>query len=136
MAKFNVDENFQFGGGLRISGTILEISDVQALDEKKKGKHDENSKWLSGLMNHCTPTDTHTEDLLAGKVKPQKEVSDEKAQLVDEKEREVKRLRAEFDSLGVAYNPKWAMDKLQKELKVAKRVAGEQKESPVKTEKV
>lgn len=137
MAKFNVDENFQFGGGLRVSGTELEISDIQALAEKKKGKHEENKeKWLSGLMNHCTPADTYTEDLLAGKVKPQKEMSNEKAQLADEKEAEIKRLRAEFDSLGKAYNPNWAMDKLQKELKVAKKMAGEQKEDPKRTEKV
>ena len=38
MAKFEVEENFQFGGGLRIAGTILEISDTQALTEKGKGK--------------------------------------------------------------------------------------------------
>lgn len=138
MAKFEVEENFQFGGGLRIAGTILEISDTQALTEKGKGKHEDKAKdkWLSGLLNHCSPADGHTKDLLAGKVKPQKEMSDEKAQLEVEKEREIKRLKAEFDGLGIAYNPKWAVDKLQKELKTAKKRVGEQKESPKKTEKV
>jgi hypothetical protein len=139
MASFDVKENFQFGGGLRRVDTILTISDMQVIAEVKKGKHEEapnKGKWLSGLLNHCEPADTHTADLIAGKVKPRKEMTDEAAKLADEKELEIKRLRKEFDDLGIAYNPKWAIDKLQKELKGAKKIAGEQKDNPKKTEKV
>ena len=137
MAKLVVVENFQFRGALRVRDNYLEISDKDVVAEIKEGKHEESGKWNSGLLNHCDPADEHTRDLIAGKAKPQ--LSEEEArrfEMDDAKEKEIKRLRGEFDKLGMAFSPKWAMDKLQKELKNAKRKAGAAKELEPKTDKV
>lgn len=125
MAKFIVDENFQFGGSLRRQGASLEVDDFEVMAEQKKGKNDDTGKPMSGLINHCSPADEHTKALLAGKVKPRKDpAAAQKQELEDEKNKEIKRLRGEFDKLGKAFNPKWAIDKLQKELKAAKKETG------------
>ena len=138
MATFIVKENFQFGGSLRRAQASLEVDDFSVLAEKAKGENDETGKPISGLLNHCKPADEHTEGLLAGKIKPKKDpVAAQKEQLEDAKEKEIKRLRGEFDKLGKAYNPRWAIDKLAKELKAAKKEAGDaKKDAPKKTEKV
>ena len=129
MAQFFVVESFQFGGSLRRQGAILTVDDFEAVAEQKRGDNDETGKPLSGLINHCRPNDEHTEDLMAGKVKPKKDpAAAEKQELADEKQREIKRLREAFKSLGKAFNPKWAIDKLQKELKNAKKEVGELKD--------
>ena len=138
MAKFIVDENFQFGGSLRRQGASLEVDDFSALAEKAKGENEDTHKPISGLINHCSPADDYTEDLLAGKIKPKRDAATaEKEKLKDAKEKEIKRLRGEFDKLGKAYSPKWAIDKLAKELKAAKKEVGDaKKDAPKKTEKV
>lgn len=138
MAKFIVDENFQFGGSLRRAGASLEVDDFATLAEQAKGENEETGKPISGLINHCSPADSYTEDLLAGRIKPKRDAATaEKEKLKNAKEKEIERLRGEFDKLGKAYNPKWAIDKLQKELKAAKKEAGDtKKDAPVKTEKV
>lgn len=125
MAKFFVNENFQFGGSLRRAGATLTVDDFEAVAEQKKGKNEDTGKPMSGLINHCSPDDEHTEDLLAGKVKPKKDpATAQKEELEDAKNKEIKRLREAFKDLGKAFNPKWAIDKLQKELKNAKKETG------------
>lgn len=137
MAKFTVKENFQFGGALRRIDAELVVGDAMALTEQKKGKNSETGKPISGLINHCTPADSYTEDLLAGKIRPKKDkVVAEKEKLKDEKTQEIARLRAEFKTIGKAYDPKWAIDKLGKELKKAKKEAGEVIEEKKQTETI
>ncbi|MCK5608529.1 hypothetical protein KAR91_41995 [Candidatus Pacearchaeota archaeon] len=125
MAKFIVNENFQFGGSLRRTGAILEVDDFAVVAEIAKGKKPKGEanagNPLSGLLNHCSPVDEHTVALLDGKVKPKKDaLTAQKEEFEKAKDKEIKRLKAEFDKLGKAYNPNWAIDKLQKELKKAK----------------
>lgn len=138
MAKFIVDENFQFGGSLRRAQASLEVDDFATLAEQAKGENDETGKPISGLLNHCTPADEHTEGLLAGTIKPKRDAAAaQKENLANAKEKEIERLRGEFDKLGKAYNPRWAIDKLGKELKAAKKEAGvAKKDAPKKTEVV
>lgn len=138
MAEFRVDENFQFGGALRVVDSFLEVADHRVIDEMALGEHEETGKKVSGLLNHCSPADDHTRDLVAGEVKPRPtDVEAQTAEAEKAKEKEINRLRGEFKKLGKAYNPKWAMDKLQKELKIAKRLAAEETPEPKKkTEKI
>jgi hypothetical protein len=125
MANFIVVNNFQFGGAIRVRDNFLEVPDHRVIEEVELGKHEENEdKWMSGLLNHCSPADQHTKDLIAGKAKPLLSAAEEiEAKQEEEKQAEIKRLRGEFDKLGKAYNPRWAIDKLQKELVVARRSA-------------
>ena len=137
MARFIVNENFQFGGALRRTDAELVIDDEMAIAEKKKGINDETGKAISGLINHCTPADEHTEDILSGKIKPRKDpIASEKDRLKDEKDKEIARLRGVFKKIGKAYDPKWAIDKLGKELKKAIKEVGEAKTDPKKEVKV
>lgn len=137
MARFIVNENFQFGGALRRTDAELVIDDAMAIAESKKGKNDETGRPISGLLNHCTPADEHTEGILSGKIKPKKDpVVAEKDRLEAEKKREIERIRGEFKKIGKAYDPKWAVDKLGKELKKAIKEVGEAKEDPKKVVKV
>jgi hypothetical protein len=124
MASFIVKQNFQFRGALRVRDNVLEVPDHLVVEEVARGEHEDNGKPVSGLLNHCNPSDQHTKDLIAGKVKPQMSAAEEiEASAADEKAAEIKRLRGEFDKLGKAYNPRWAIDKLQKELVIARRSA-------------
>lgn len=125
MANFVVEENFQFRGALRVRDNYLEVPDQVMVEQVELGKHEDSDKYISGLLNHCSPVDDHTRDLIDGKVKPKisaSEAREAEAEVV--KKKEIKRLRGEFDKLGKAFNPKWAIDKLQKELKLAKKSAG------------
>ncbi len=125
MAQFIVEENFQFGGSSRRVGASLEVDDFETLAELKKGDNEDTGKPMSGLINHCRPADAHTEGLLSGKIKPKKDpAAVKKQELEDGKKKEIKRLRGEFDKIGKAFNPKWAIDKLAKELKNAKKETG------------
>ena len=134
MAEYIVEKNFQFRGALRATDKMLEVPDQIVVEQVEMGKHEEDSeKWLSGLLNHCTPADDHTRDLVAGKVKPRRSpLEDSEAKAQDEKDKEIASLRGEFDKLGKAYNPRWAVDKLAKELVVARRSAPAQEDKKPK----
>lgn len=120
--KLIVNENFQYNG-MRRAGTTLTISAIMLKDEVAKGKH--NKHWVSGLISHCSPVDNETSRLLY-KITGDVAYRIEDVDVDDETdlETEIKNIRAEFDLLGKAYNPKWQLKKLQAELIRARKEVG------------
>ena len=120
--KLIVNENFQYNG-MRRAGTTLTISAIMLKDEVAKGKH--NDRWVSGLISHCSPVDNETSKLLY-------KITGDVAYMIEDVdvddgvnlETEIKNIRAEFDLLGKAYNPKWQLKKLQAELIRARKEVG------------
>lgn len=119
MANFNVNNNFQFGGGVQRAGLILEVGDSMVITEAEKGLH-ESGKPLSGLLNHCTPADDATARLVAKYLKGAKVEKEEKVELSDEEKaeiaikekEEIAAIHKEMDELGKAYDKRWKLKRL------------------------
>ena len=133
--KLIVNENFQYRGFRRV-GTILTLASMILVDEFKKGKHPETGKYISGLLEHCSPADKETENFLNKLLNGEKvEVSSKVTANNDsDNGKEIRDLWAEFETLGTAYDRRWGVDRLRNELKKAKILAGQEKDEQEKTE--
>lgn len=119
MAKLNVLRSFQHNGEVYRCGELPEdatitISKAELKAEMDKGKH-KNGRWNSGVLNHCEPADEEARKVLG--------VEEEEEEEIDE-EAEILKLRAEFDKIGKAYDPRWKLVRLTNELKKAKIEVG------------
>ncbi len=125
MPKFHVDKTFQFGGDIRQAGSILTISKADLEKEIARGRKDvkqpdgsvkQTGKWLSGLLNHCSPEDDGAAATVAETV-----AEDEPG---DEEAARIATIRAEMDEMGAAWDRRWKLPKLENELVKAKKVRG------------
>ena len=121
MAKLFVARNFQYKGRFIRAGELLEdatltVPDQELIEEKRRGKHKKNGRWLSGLFAHCEPADESAEAIMGGaKLVAVKPPEDEVA---------AEEIRAEFDKIGKAYDRRWGTDRLETELIKAKKEVG------------
>jgi hypothetical protein len=128
MASFNVNENFQFGGGVQRAGLILDVGDSMVITECEKGLH-KSGKPLSGLLNHCSPADEATAKLVAKYLKGAKAGKEEKAELSDKEkaeiaakeEEEIVSIQKEMDELGKAYDKRWGIKRFRDEVIKARK---------------
>lgn len=117
MAKLTVNQSFPFQGVVRRTDTILELGDSILKKELEKGYHPEKKdRFISPLLNHCSPADAHTAKLM--KVDFEEDVID------TEDGDEIPGLQAEFDAIGKAYDKRWGVKKLKDELIKAKKATG------------
>ena len=136
--KFVVNNNFQWKG-LHKAEAILTVPASMVADEIEKGKHPEKfrgkERWMSGLLEHCTPANKETADFIeekTGELLPTPDPGDD-----DESDaKEIVAIRAEFDGMGKAYNKKLGLKKLREALIVAKRGYAEPQEQKPKTENI
>ena len=121
MPKFLVNNTFQFYGHVRRDGSTLEITKADLTAELEKGNHKVTNKPLSGLLNHCSPADNETAELMAsrGIKKEEKESEDEESS-----KREIDIIKEKMDAMGVAYDNRWGREKLRQEFKKAKIIKG------------
>ena len=130
MPKFIVVDTFQFGGSVRQAGAILTIAKAELEAEIAKGKKKikkadgtivETKTWLSGILNHCEPEDEDAADSIDVKLAPKK--SEE--EIADEIEARVDEIYKEMDELGISYDRRWKLPRLENELVKAKKIRGE-----------
>ncbi len=116
-AKFVVNRNFKFGGGVKRADAILTVSADMVMVEIAKGRHEKTGNWISGLLNHCDPLDDFTAELVGEEKRPAEPSEDEKAE-----ERRV--IQAEMDSLGISWAPTWNLATLKAQLTKGKKAKG------------
>jgi hypothetical protein len=119
MAKLIVNENFQFRGFVHRTDKELEVGDSILKAEVKKGTNKVTGKPVSGLVNHCSPADSHTAKIMGVSFGEEEEAPDALT-----KEEQIDKLRSEFDEIGKAYDPRWGLAKLTSELVKAKKETG------------
>ena len=128
--KFIADETFQFRG-LHRTGVTLTVTEEMVRAEIDKGKHKRKSgsrrRWLSGLLEHCSPANQETANFVdkftGDKTEPIEKKDNEKDDSI-----EIREIRAELDTLGIAYHPRLGVVKLRLELIKAKKATGLKKE--------
>lgn len=121
-AKFLVNAAFQFRGIMRREGSTLVVSAEEVKKEIKKGQHPDTGKPVSGLLNHCSPADDFTSELVSG-VSGMREIPQEMDD--EEIERAISAIKFELATNGIAYKNDWKLKRFQMELKKAKILKGE-----------
>lgn len=121
MASFIVNQSFQLFDSVRREGSTLTLDDAVVLQEIKKGKHPDNGKPLSGLLNHCSPADDATMRLCAGMCE---EVKKDEPMTDEEIAARTAEIIKEMEAIGAAVNPGWKLSRLEKELTKAKKEKG------------
>ena len=114
--EFWVNETFQFGSGVKRIDSIISVSDLFVKSEMAKGKH-KNGKWLSSLLNHCTPNDDYTAEILCTERRPSEVAEDESAEIIGQ-------IKKEMDLIGAGYDNRWSVKRFQTELIKAKKERG------------
>jgi len=122
MPKFIVDKGFLFKGIVRREGQTLEVSEDLLLSEMELGKHPDNGRPESGLLNHCYPADDATAELVQGMIPEKEKVVKLSPEQIEEAINEIK---AKMDDMGRSYRPGWKLDRFQKELIKAQKETGE-----------
>ena len=127
--KLIVNESFQFKGVHR-QGVTLTVSEDMLRSEIKKGRHHiairGRLRWLSGLMEHCTPANHETADFIESLTKVKVVPDKVKVNEVDDSD-EIRAIRAEFDTMGKAYDKRWQIKRLRNEIVKARLASGEEK---------
>lgn len=132
MPVFTVNRTFQYEGAVRRELTELTITKEMLDAEIAKGKHPDNGKLLSGLLNHSSPADEATAALVKDLC-----VKETEAGFSDEDKAErMEKIKGDFDALGKAYHPGWTLGRLEKELAKAKKEVGDAAEATPKKETV
>jgi hypothetical protein len=116
-ATFIVNDNFQFGGGIKRGDSVITVSESFVKAQMELGKHPKTKKWLSGVLNHCEPADDFTAELI-GMPKKVKEAGPEE---IAEKLAAIKK---EMDDMGAAYDRRWKLARFEIELVKAKKERG------------
>lgn len=121
MPKFTANTTFQYANAIRREGSTLTVDKDMLQVEIDMGKHPDTGRPMSGLLNHCSPADEDTTDLVQGFSQPKEQA----LELCDEeKAARVKEIQAEMDEMGVAYHPAWKLSRMEKELIKAKKEKG------------
>ncbi len=128
-SQFTVMETFIFRNSVRRADITLTVPENIVKEEIEKGIHPDSKKHMSPLLNHCIPADDATAKLLKGVEGAR---LDAPAEVEDDKEEEIEKLRKEFDKIGKGYHPAWRAARLRKELLKAQK---EQPEKPLVEEK-
>lgn len=97
--------------------TEITVSEETVKNEMAKGKHPKTGNWISGLLNHCDPMDDFTAKLIGGEKRPDEKTEDEIGQ-------EVAAIKKEMDDLGIPYDNRWKLARLQAELLKGKKERG------------
>ena len=123
MPVFIANDVFQWNGKVRRQDEEITVNSATVKDEIEKGRH-KNGKFLSGLLNHCSPGDDATEELIAeavesGTFNPKREQPDDEAIAVRAAE-----IRKEMDLIGAAYDNRWGIKKLEQALIMAQKERG------------
>jgi len=130
--KLIANENFQFRGMHR-AGVTLTVPESMLKEEIGKGKHPtivrKKERWMSGLIQHTTPANQETADFIEKHTKVKVSPVEDKSNENDDSD-EIREIRAEFESLGKAFDKRWQINRLRNEIEKARREAGEQKKSP------
>lgn len=118
MPEFIVREMCQVGGEIRREGSVLTMGKADVKREIALGKHPKSGKWLSAILNHCEPNDDDTYEMVFGEAPEEPEDNTAKdAARVEE-------IRAEMDELGVSWDRRWQLKRLENELVAAKKIKG------------
>jgi len=120
MPKFIVVDDFKFNGAVRRSGSVLSIVEDDLKNEIAKGKHPKSKKYLSGLLNHCTPVDAEAEMILFGNISEKRKSEDIEAETTAR----MNEIYVEMDAMGAAYDRRWKIARLENELLKAKKIHG------------
>ena len=121
MPEFIVREISQIGGEIRREAAILTMSKNDVKREMALGKHAKSGKWMSAILNHCEPNDDDTYELIFGKPPDEEEPEEEKQ--IKEAAR-IDAIRAEMDDLGVSWDRRWQLKRLETELIIARKLKG------------
>ena len=116
--EFIVREMCQVGGEIRREGSVLTMGKADVKRELALGKHSKTGKWISDILNHCEPADDETYEMIFGKAPEEPE--DTPTTDADR----VEGIRAEMDDLGVSWDRRWQLKRLENELVVAKKLKG------------
>jgi|SRR6185369_2804302 len=124
MPKFIVETNFQFYGIIRRADSTIEVSEAILQAEMNMGTKEVKSKSgnvtirpLSGLLNHCTPADKETAEMVGKEAKkPEATEFDNLARIA-----EIKEL---MDEMGKAYDNRWKLKRFEEELTKARISTG------------
>ena len=136
--KLLVVESFQHNG-FRREGVTLTLSETTLKNEIEKGFHDKKlhgkSRWVSGILNHCTPANESTRSFIE-KHSPGSGFEDVEPPEEKDDSNEITELWAEFDAIEKSYDKRWGLTRLRNELIKAKKSIGEQKEAKPRQEAV
>lgn len=121
MPKFIVNTTFEFSGMIRREGSELTVAKEMLQQEIAQGKHPDNGRPLSGLLNHCSPADDTTAELVDGLCIPKPDV----VELSEEQKADrLGVIKEEMDAMGAAYHPGWKLTRFEKELIKARKEKG------------
>jgi hypothetical protein len=133
MATLFVLRSFQYNGQMIRGGEMpedatLTVSDEELERERKRGRHPRTKRWLSPLLNHCQPADNATAQIM-GEPSVSREADSEgetggEGLGEHEDESKLEDLRAEFDKIGKAFDRRWGLGRLRRELTKAKKEVG------------
>ena len=127
--KLISNENFQFRGIHRV-GVTLTVSEGMLREELEKGRHpglkQGRHPWMSGLIEHTTPANQETADIIEG-FSGEKEAPIKKKHNEKDYSDEIRDIRAEFESLGKAYNKRLGIKKLRLAIIKARKEVGQAK---------
>lgn len=121
MPSFIAVVDFQFNGQVFRPGKPLEVPEELLMQELAKGVHSKTGKYVSGLLNHSIPADEKTSKILANYSGPKPEVKVVKQtgptkEDEQKKEARLKEIRKEFAELGLAFDNRWGLQRLESEL--------------------
>lgn len=119
MPEFIVREMAQIGGEIRREGSVLTMGKSDVKRELALGKHEKTKKWISAILNHCEPADDETYEMIFGKAPEQDEISQEHKDAARTEE-----IREEMDALGVSWDRRWQLKRLENELIAARKLKG------------
>jgi hypothetical protein len=124
-----VNTSFLFRGSVRKAGTVLVVSETDLKEEKALGTHPEKKgRYISGLLNHCSPADDATAKFLGVDEIVEAEEGAKKNAVASKENTEKSDPRskswAEMDQMGAAYDKRWDDNKLAQELLKAKKARG------------
>lgn len=125
--KLIANTAFQFRG-IRREGATLTVADAILKEEIKKGKHPKSGHWMSGLLEHCTPANQETADFIEKFTGKKNTPVVKKGDEVDNSQ-EIREIRAELETLGVAFHPKLGLPKLRLAIIKARKETGIKKET-------
>lgn len=119
MPEFTVNTNCIIRDVFQRAGDTLVVTAADIAYELTLGRNPGTNKWNSALLNHCDPADDETYALVYGVFPPEKKEVDtfDEAKRVDE-------IRAEITALGVSYDRRWQLKRLEHELVAAKKIKG------------
>lgn len=122
--RFISRNNFQFGGIVRREDSVLTISEHELQIEIDKGVHPITKRPMSSLLNHCEPADEATAEMIKS-VKVSAPVKKKAVAVIsDEDKAKITEIQAEMFELGLAFDRRWGLEKIQQEFSKLKKEKG------------